>query len=117
LTFELLGGAVLVACAWLAVDNLRAREAAIDAARRACAGDGVQLLDDTVMLTSLRIARENGGKPVLRRVYQFEFSDTGDNRLAGAVTLAGPRVVTLYLEPHRAGPPGPQAAEQRPVSS
>jgi hypothetical protein len=68
-----------------------------------CAGEGVQLLDDTVMLVSLRVAREGSGRVALRRVYQFEFSDTGDNRLGGAVTLAGSRVATLYLEPHRFG--------------
>jgi hypothetical protein len=100
MTFELLAVALLVGLTWLTMDNLRAREAAIDAARRACAGDGVQLLDDTVMMVSLRIVR-GGGRTVLRRVYQFEFSDNGDNRLAGAVTLAGSRVDTLYLEPHR----------------
>jgi hypothetical protein len=103
MTLELLGVVLLAGLAWLAMDNLRAREAAIDAARRACAGDGVQLLDDTVMLVSLRIARDGGSRAILRRVYQFEFSDTGNNRLAGAVTLAGSRVDTLYLEPHRFG--------------
>jgi hypothetical protein len=101
MTFELFAVALLVGLTWLAMDNLRAREAAIDAARRACAGDGVQLLDDTVMMVSLRVARGGGGRRVLRRIYQFEFSDNGDNRLAGAVTLAGSRVDTLYLEPHR----------------
>ena len=100
MTFELLAVALLVGLTWLSMDNLRAREAAIDAARRACAGDGVQLLDDTVMMVSLRIVR-GGGRTVLRRIYQFEFSDNGDNRLAGAVTLAGSRVDTLDLEPHR----------------
>jgi hypothetical protein len=103
MTVELLGVALLVGFTWLAMDSLRAREAAIDAARRVCAADGVQLLDDTVMLVSLRIARHSGGRAVLRRVYRFEFSDTGDNRLAGAVTLAGSRVATLCLEPHRFG--------------
>ena len=114
MTFELLGVGLLIGLAWLAMDNLRAREAAIDAARRACAGDGVQLLDDTVMLVSLRITRGGSGRAVLRRVYQFEFSDTGDNRLAGAVTLAGSRVATLYLEPHRFGA---QIVERREVPS
>lgn len=103
MTFELLGVVLLVGFTWLAMDNLRAREAAIEAARRVCVGEDVQLLDDTVMLVSLRIAREDSGRVVLRRVYQFEFSDTGDNRLGGAVTLAGSRVATLYLEPHRFG--------------
>ena len=114
MTFELLAAAMLVGVTWLAMDNLRAREAAIEAARCACAGDGVQLLDDTVMMVSLRIRRGEGGRAVLRRVYQFEFSDTGNNRLAGAVTLAGPRVDTLYLEPHRFGT---GVAERGPLPS
>ena len=99
---ELLAVCLLAGLVWVWADSLRAREAAVAAARRACAGDGVQLLDDTVMLASLRIARDGGGAVVLWRVYRFEFSDTGNNRLAGAVTLAGSRVDTLYLEPHRA---------------
>jgi len=62
----------------------------------------------------LPVAGRDGGGAVLRRVYQFEFSDTGNNRLAGAVTLAGSRVDTLYLEPHRFGA---QIMEQRQGSS
>jgi hypothetical protein len=99
---ELVAVALLAGLTWLWLDGLRAREVAVQAARRACAGDGVQLLDDTVMLASLRLARA-GGRAVLRRVYHFEFSDTGDNRLSGAITLAGSSVDMLYLEPHRAG--------------
>jgi hypothetical protein len=111
-TFELAGLALLAGAVWFAIDSLRAREAAIETARRACAADGVQLLDDTVMLASLRIGRNPGGRLMLRRVYEFEFSDTGDNRLAGAVTLAGSRVAMLYLEPHRGGR---EIAEGRPA--
>ena len=92
---------LLAGLAWLWIDSLRAREAAVDGARRACGSDGVQLLDETVMLVSMRVARDGGGRMMLRRVYRFEFSDTGNNRLAGAVTLAGSSVDTLYLEPHR----------------
>jgi hypothetical protein len=36
----------------------------------------------------------------LRRIYHFEFSDTGNNRLDGSVTLVGRTVQALYLEPH-----------------
>jgi hypothetical protein len=113
---EILAVALLAGLAWLWLDSLRAREAAIEAARRACAGDGVQLLDDTVMLASLRVARDGGGPLVLRRVYHFEFSDTGNNRLAGGVTLAGSRVDTLYLEPHREIDVAPRIADRWPAS-
>jgi hypothetical protein len=98
---ELAVAALLVALVWLAIDGLRAREAAVDAARRACASEGLQFLDDTVMLASMRIVRDGGGRVALRRIYHFEFSDTGDNRLAGAITLTGASVDELHLEPYQ----------------
>ena len=99
--FELFGVALIVGAVWLWFASLRAREAAFEAARLACAADGVQLLDDTVALASLRPQRASSGALALRRIYRFEFSDTGNNRLAGSITLLGPAVQALYLEPHR----------------
>jgi len=107
---ELVGVALLAALAWLVVDGLRAREAAVDAARRVCVSEGVQFLDDTVMLETARFARDASGRLILRRVYRFEFSDTGNNRLAGTVALEGSRVHQLYLEPHRADDPASRDA-------
>lgn len=100
---ELLGLALVAAVAWFWFDSLRAREAAIDAAKSACAADGVVLLDDTVALAALRVRRTSGGAIGLLRVYRFEFTDTGDNRLEGSVTLLGAVLQTLYLESHGAG--------------
>lgn len=97
---EFVAAALLAALAWLWSDSLRAREAAMRAARLACAADGVQLLDDTVALAALGMQRSDDGWPVLRRIYRFEFSDTGNNRLGGSVTLLGPGVQALYLSPH-----------------
>ena len=40
----------------------------------------------------------------LRRVYHFEYSDTGDNRRNGHVTLLGSELVMLHLpHTHRSG--------------
>lgn len=113
---EILAVTGLAGLAWLWVDSLRAREGAVDAARRACASDGVQLLDDTVMLASLHVARVGSGPLVLHRVYHFEFSDTGNNRLAGAVTLAGARVDMLYLEPHHTIDVAPRIEDRWPAA-
>ena len=57
------------------------------------------LLDDTVALASLRPGRDDEGRLRLRRVYRFEYSDTGNNRRDGQVTLLGSELVTLHL-PH-----------------
>lgn len=94
-TFELSVICLLALVAWFWLDTLRAREAGIAAARALCLGRGLQLLDDTVASESLRLARDDDGKVRFRRVYAFEYSDTGDNRRHGSVTLLGSRVIML----------------------
>lgn len=98
---EISAVALLGIAGWLWYESLGRRESAIDAARRACNAENVQLLDYTVALASMRPQRRPDGRLVLRRVYRFEFSDTGNNRLHGSVTLLGAMVETLYLEPHQ----------------
>ncbi len=94
LVLALLGGAV-----WLWLDSLKAREMGVRAARTACAEEGLQFLDETVVFSSLRPARDENGHLQLRRVYVFEYSDTGDNRRSGSVILLGHRVELLHLRP------------------
>ncbi len=88
---------LLALIAWFWHDSLKAREAGIQAVRQACETDGLQLLDETIALASLKPARNGQGRLVLRRVYQFEFSDTGDNRRRGSVHLLGGKVVLLNV--------------------
>ncbi len=90
---------LLLACTWLVWDNLRAREAAIAASRGLCKAEGLQLLDDTVAMQSLRPARDNGGRLRLKRIYVFEYSDTGNDRHQGSVTLIGDSVITFFVGP------------------
>lgn len=96
---ELLGLLLLAALFWLWMDSLKAREACLRESRAACAAEGLLLLDDTVAVDSIRPARDDEGRLRLKRVYKFEYSDTGNNRRTGAVTLVGDRVVTFYLGP------------------
>jgi len=90
---------VLLAAGWFWLDSFKAREAGMRAAREACAAEQLLLLDDTVSLASLRPERNDAGKLRLRRVYDFEYSDTGDNRRRGSVTLLGDELVMLYVGP------------------
>ena len=82
---------------WLWLDSLRARDAAVVAARKACASEGLQFLDETVAIGSLKLARNDDGQLLLRRVYNFEYSDTGDNRCEGSVVMLGQRVLLLNI--------------------
>jgi len=95
---ELVVVAVLGALAWFWLDSLKTREIAIAAAKRACDTDAVQLLDDTVAMVSIRLARNPNGQVSLRRFYRFEFSDTGDNRRGGMVLMLGSVVENVRLE-------------------
>lgn len=95
--FELVSLIVLGALAWLWFDSFQAHATGIEAARQACAAEDLQLLDDTVAIASLRTARDDDGRLTLRRVYEFEFSDTGDNRRRGSVVLLGRRVLVINI--------------------
>jgi len=94
---ELIGILVLAALAWLWLDSLKAREAAVRAAREVCAAEGLMFLDDTVAIASLKPVRNDEGQVTLQRAYDFEYSDTGDNRLKGCVVMQGHRVVLLNV--------------------
>lgn len=87
----------LLAIAWFWFDSFQARAAGMAAARAACAAEDLLLLDDTVALGALRPGRDDEGRLRLRRVYHFEYSDTGDNRRDGQVALLGSKLVMLSL--------------------
>jgi hypothetical protein len=88
---------LLAALAWLWHDSLNAREAAVRAARDACTADGLMLLDDTVAIAALKPARDAEGRLKLQRVYDFEYTDNGDNRHSGSVIMLGRRVVLFNV--------------------
>ena len=94
---EVVGILLLVGIAWLWLDSLKAREAATRAAREVCAAEGLLLLDDTVAISGLKPARDEDGRLKLQRAYDFEFSDTGNNRLKGSLVLRGRRVVIVNV--------------------
>jgi hypothetical protein len=94
---ELLGLFVLLLLGWLWYDSLEAREAAVRASRRACEAEGLLFLDDTVGIVSLKPARDTEGRLKLQRAYDFEYSDTGNNRRQGSVVMLGKRVALLNV--------------------
>lgn len=101
MAFELTALLVLGFAAWFWSDSTRAREAGVRAARACCEREGVQLLDDTVAFRSLRPARDQDGRARLRRVYDFEYSGSGNDRYRGSVMLLGTEVVMLDVSTHR----------------
>ncbi|MFO1312763.1 MAG: DUF3301 domain-containing protein [Burkholderiales bacterium] len=91
--------AALVAAGWFLWSSLQAREAGNAAIRPACQARGYLFLDDTVALDRLRLRRDDEGRARIERTYRFDYSDTGDNRRRGYVTLLGARVLEVSLGP------------------
>lgn len=104
---QLLALLALGAVAWYWLDGVKARETGVDAARRACTREGLQLLDETVVGRGVRLARNDNGQTVLRRAYDFEYSLSGNDRFRGAVVLEGHEVVLIDLAAHRASAAAP----------
>ncbi len=104
---ELAAIASVGAIAWFIWDSLKAREAANAAIRPACRAVGLLFLDDTVALERIRPARDEDGRMRVERVYRFDYSDTGDNRRRGHVTLLGARVLNVDLGGGGGGSPPP----------
>lgn len=98
--FEFLALALLIGGLWLWLDSLKAREIGVRAAQTACAEEGLQFLDDTVLINAFRLARDDEGRLRLRRIYAFEYSDTGDNRRSGSVSMLGHEVELLHVRPN-----------------
>ena len=97
--YELLTLALMIGGFWLWLDTLKAREIGMQAAQQACVEEGLQFLDETVVGSFFRLARDGDGQLKLRRVYSFEYSDNGNNRCTGSVTLLGHTVELLHVRP------------------
>ncbi len=66
-----------------------------------CRELGLQLLDDGMVITGIRPARNAVGRLVLRRSYRFEFASTGDRRYHGKIVLDGMQLRAIELEPYK----------------
>jgi len=92
---------LLLGLGWLWLENQGVRERAITIAKDFCKKEDVQFLDGAMALVRMRLQRDAMGRMAIARTYQFEFSDTGDNRLKGTIMLLGKKLEILHLQPYR----------------
>jgi hypothetical protein len=97
--FEITSILILGLAAWLWLDSIKARDIGIQAVKAACAARGLQLLDDTVAIARLGMARDEDGRLLLNRRYAFEYSISGEDRRRGSVTLIGHDVTSIDIAP------------------
>lgn len=89
---------VIAAALWFWWSGAQSRENAIVLARGACKRCSVQLLDETVTLSKLRLQRDKNGHMNVARWYQFEFSTSGENRRDGVVGMLGSQLLSMHLD-------------------
>jgi hypothetical protein len=73
---------------------------ALNHAKSQCKRQEVQFLDQSMVLKSLWPIRNQIGSLAFCRIYQFEFSSTGEQRYKGLVTITGRKLDSIEMEPH-----------------
>lgn len=76
---------------------MQGRQKARMAATQVCGNHGLQLLDDTVHLSSVTWNRERSQSRILAN-YGFEFATNGAKRRSGIATIGFPSSLTVTLE-------------------
>jgi len=97
----LVGLVLVLGGGWYWSEAMRAKELARHAGRKRCDEAGVLFLDDTVVLTRLRLRRDDHGRMTLYREYRFEFASDGGTRYGGEIALMGGRVTRVEMAPFR----------------
>jgi len=76
------------------------RERALELVKQHCLRGGLLLLDDNVALRRMALLADSLGRKRLARIYQFEFTVTGEQRHTGRITLFGRHLGGIELAPH-----------------
>ena len=88
----------IVAVILLWYESLRFREQVTRMCRELCEQSDLQLLDQSISLSGISVARNRYGRWQLRRVYQFDVSHNGTDRYSGFVTLLGSVVEAIQID-------------------
>ena len=92
--------ALLLLSAWLWLDSIAKREIAINYGRELAGRYSLQLLDETVACMQIRIGRDSRGHAQLQRLYEFEVSASGSERMQCNLQLLGKHLQTWHIPPY-----------------
>ena len=85
--------------AWL-WHNHGLRERALERVKQHCKNLDIELLDENVALKKIGLIPDANGHKRLARLYNFEFTVTGDQRHTGTITQFGAHSVKIELPPY-----------------
>ena len=85
--------------AWL-WHNHGLRERALERVMQHCANLKIELLDGNVALKRMGFVKDASGRRRLARIYNFEFTVTGESRHSGTITQFGAHSALIELAPY-----------------
>lgn len=71
---------------------------AMAGARAHCKERGLQLLDESLVFRQYRIERPKGKSRRLCRIYEFDYSPSGQDRESGQLVLTGQTILRIILD-------------------
>lgn len=92
---------ILAVAAWFWFNSISARDLAIHKGRDLAERMQLQLLDETVACTKLRLARNSRGQVQLLRTFEFDVSPNGTDRLECNLVLLGNQLQTWHIPPYQ----------------
>ena len=98
--FETLLLALLLLAAWFWLDSIAKREIAIAYGRELAQRCNLQLLDETVACNKIRLSRDSRGHAQLLRLYEFDVSANGADRMQCNLQLLGKQLQTWHIPPY-----------------
>jgi len=82
-------------------DSMKVNETARIIGAKICRKNNVQFLDETVHLSSIKLAKNKHGQLKIIRKYKFEFTNSEFHRYAGELTLAGRVLQSSHMDVYR----------------
>ncbi|MDH3832478.1 MAG: DUF3301 domain-containing protein [Gammaproteobacteria bacterium] len=89
---------LIVVLVWFWQVSLQCRDLAIVTARTTCKQQGVQFLDGTASLQTIRPYFSRGTGPGLKRTYTFDYSEDGIDRRTGCIIMHNAQISAVLTD-------------------
>ncbi len=98
--FDIFFLAIIIFLVFFWWDTTTKREIAIRSGSRIANDFKLQLLDDTVHCTKIRLVRTEENWPCIQRIYFFYVSTNKENRIHCQLTLTGKKISHWHIPPY-----------------
>ena len=89
---------IIALLVWFWQVSQQCHDIAIQVARQTCKRQGLQFLDGTASLQSLRPYYTRAGGPGLKRTYTFDYSEDGLVRRTGCIIMHNVHVTSVLVD-------------------